>query len=67
MLLSLRHACRTQKVIMPNSARLKKVRQSMARLKTVVGERSIAYKKRMKAEVDDQAPAQVNDFTQPIQ
>lgn len=62
MLLTVRNQNRIQKTIMPNPGRLKKVRQSMARLKSVVGERVRAYKaavakkKAAEANVAESAP-----------
>eukprot|EP00455_Lapot_gusevi_P033681 TRINITY_DN368_c0_g1_i1.p1 TRINITY_DN368_c0_g1~~TRINITY_DN368_c0_g1_i1.p1 ORF type:complete len:189 (+),score=43.43 TRINITY_DN368_c0_g1_i1:57-569(+) len=40
---TIRHACRSRGITMPDHGRLGKVKVTMARLKTVVGERTRAY------------------------
>lgn len=47
MLESIRFQCRAEKRLMPNYQRLVKVKKSMARLKTVVNERSLVYKQNL--------------------
>lgn len=44
MLLSVRHDCRKKKTTMPGWERMRKVKDSMARLKTVIGERQRTHK-----------------------
>merc|ERR1719499_2240092 len=47
MLETIRFQCRAEKRLMPNYGRLLKVKKSMARLKTVVGERNRVYKQNL--------------------